>query len=74
MAANAVLTRLPRSKWLWLTKALHYSLVSTCRCIPAIGDGPSAANLKFLSVLLRANHRNFKFKAALESNMLLELL
>ena len=26
----------------------------------------SAANLKFLSVLLQARHRNFKFKAALE--------
>jgi hypothetical protein len=28
---------------------------------------PRVANLKFLSELLRAGHRNFKFKAALES-------
>jgi hypothetical protein len=35
---------------------------------------PRAANLKFLSVLLQVRHRNFKFKAALEINELLELL
>jgi uncharacterized protein (DUF952 family) len=33
-----------------------------------------AANLKFLSILRRARYRNFKFKAALENNKLLELL
>jgi hypothetical protein len=28
-----------------------------------------AANLKFLPVLLQAHHRNFKFKAALETDI-----
>jgi hypothetical protein len=36
--------------------------------------GTSAANLKFLSVSLQDRYRNFKFKAALENNRLLELL
>jgi hypothetical protein len=34
----------------------------------------SAANLKFLSGQPQVRHRNFKFKAALQNNSLLELL
>ena len=38
MAANAVLSRLPRSKGLWLTKALLAG--STCRCGWLLRQGP----------------------------------
>jgi hypothetical protein len=35
--------------------------------VPVFIGGGAPANLKFLSVLPQVRHRNFKFKAALES-------
>jgi hypothetical protein len=65
----------------WETRAYPYVHLETggrpkaCRSeLARVRWQTSAANLKFLSVSLQDRYRNFKFKAALENNRLLELL